>query len=105
MCISYVYILTLSAQGLSSRLELQNASTTGEGATVTLSCIREGSQEMRLDNTLPLQYPHNAPDPHYSYNAPNPQYSYDMSDDRFTSIDNSNYDAAAGFFSNQYPFP
>ncbi|KAL2486133.1 Protein FAR1-RELATED SEQUENCE [Abeliophyllum distichum] len=59
----------------------------------------------RLDNTLPLQYPHNAPDPHYSNDAPNPQYSYDMSDDRFTSIDNSNYDAVAGFFSNQYPFP
>ncbi|KAL2527318.1 Protein FAR1-RELATED SEQUENCE 5 [Abeliophyllum distichum] len=58
-----------------------------------------------LDNTLPLQYLHNAPEPHYSYNAPNPQYSYDMSDDRFTSIDNSNYDAAARFFSNQYPFP
>ncbi|KAL2455228.1 Protein FAR1-RELATED SEQUENCE [Abeliophyllum distichum] len=58
-----------------------------------------------LDNTLPLKYPHNVPDPYYSYDAPNLQYSYNMSDDRFNSIDNSNYDTATGFFSNQYPFP
>ncbi|KAL2512336.1 Protein FAR1-RELATED SEQUENCE [Abeliophyllum distichum] len=57
-----------------------------------------------LNNTLPIQYPHTAPDPHYPYDAPNPQYSYDMSDDRFTNIDSSNYDATAGFFSNEYSF-
>ncbi|KAL2470733.1 Protein FAR1-RELATED SEQUENCE 5 [Abeliophyllum distichum] len=102
----------VKAKGCGKRLKSGKEKALSQSSRQCRACGNSGHDKKtcptlqnRLDNTLPLQYPHNAPDPHYSYDAPNPQYSYDMSDDRFTSIDNSNYDAAVGFFSNQYPFP
>ncbi|KAL2471519.1 Protein FAR1-RELATED SEQUENCE [Abeliophyllum distichum] len=100
------------AKGCEKRLKSGKEKALSQSSRQCRACGNSGHDKRtcptlqnRLDNTLPLQYPYNAPNPHYSYDAPNPQYSYDMSNDRFTSIDNSNYDAAAGFFSNQYPFP
>ncbi|KAL2466608.1 Protein FAR1-RELATED SEQUENCE [Abeliophyllum distichum] len=100
------------AKGCRKRLKSGKEKALSQSSRQCRTCGNNGRDKRtcptlqnRLDNTLPIQYSHTAPDPHYPYDAPNPQYSYDMSDDRFTSIDSSNYDAAAGFFSNQYSFP
>ncbi|KAL2486964.1 Protein FAR1-RELATED SEQUENCE [Abeliophyllum distichum] len=92
------------AKGCGKRLKSGKEKVLSQSSRQCRACGNSGHDKRtcptlqnRLDNTLPLQYPHNAPDPHYPYDAPNPQYSYDMSDDRFTSIDNSNYELPLGF--------
>ncbi|KAL2480564.1 Protein FAR1-RELATED SEQUENCE [Abeliophyllum distichum] len=102
----------IKAKGCGKRLKLGKDKALSQSNKQCRACDNSGHDKRtcptlqnRLDNTLPMQYPHIVPDPHYPYDVSNPQYSYDMSDDRFTSIDSSNYNAAAGFFSNQYSFP